>query len=113
MSRNEWIVLGAIGVVVAVVTLVWAVRLALRLVAVRRALVALGGKGTAVFWAAMIYTISPIDILPDPIYLDDVSVLGIALWVLTRMLRRQTGAAKGTPAASRPGRLATGHGRSR
>src|SRR5262245_40613445 len=62
MSREEWIVLGAIGIVVAVVSLVWAIRLALRLVAVRRALVSLGGKGTAVFWAAMIYTIFPIDI---------------------------------------------------
>jgi uncharacterized membrane protein YkvA (DUF1232 family) len=90
MSRQTWIILGVIVTVLAVVTLVWAIRLVLRLVAVRRALSTMGAKGSLVFWGALIYTFSPIDILPDPIYLDDITVLGGALWFLTRLLRKQT-----------------------
>jgi uncharacterized membrane protein YkvA (DUF1232 family) len=89
MSTRDWIVLGVIVAVVGVVTLVIAIRLILRLVAVRRALSALGVKGQVVFWGALVYTIFPIDILPDPIYLDDITVLGGALWFLTRLLRKQ------------------------
>jgi uncharacterized membrane protein YkvA (DUF1232 family) len=89
MSTRDWIVLGVIVGVVAVVTLVIAIRLVLRLVAVRRALSAVGVKGQVVFWGALVYTIFPIDILPDPIYLDDITVLGGAVWFLTRLLRRQ------------------------
>jgi uncharacterized membrane protein YkvA (DUF1232 family) len=89
MSRRDWIVLGVIVAVVAVVTLVIAVRLIFRLVAVRRALAAVGAKGQLVFWGALVYTLFPIDILPDPIYLDDITVLGGALWFLTRLLRKQ------------------------
>jgi uncharacterized membrane protein YkvA (DUF1232 family) len=89
MSRQEWIILGVIVAVVAVVTLVFAVRLLFRLVAVRRALSTMGAKGQVVFWGALIYTIFPIDILPDPIYLDDITVLGGAVWFLTRLLRKQ------------------------
>lgn len=90
MSRNAWIVLGVVVAVVGVLTLVWAVRLVLRLFAVRRALGTMGAKGKLVFWGALAYTIFPIDLLPDPIYLDDVTVLGGALWFLTRLLRQQT-----------------------
>ncbi|GAA1790115.1 hypothetical protein GCM10009682_10180 [Luedemannella flava] len=88
MSREAWIVVGVIAVVVAVVTLVWAIRLLSRLFTVRKSLQAMGAKGNLVFWGALIYTIFPIDVLPDPIYLDDVTVLGGALWFLTRLLRR-------------------------
>jgi uncharacterized membrane protein YkvA (DUF1232 family) len=94
MSRQAWIVLGAVVAVVAVVTLVWAVRLLLRLFAVRRVLYSMGGKGKLVFWGAVLYTIFPIDILPDPIYLDDVTVLTGALWFLTRLVQRQAGLAE-------------------
>lgn len=100
MSREWWIILGVVGAIVAVVTLIWAVRLLMRLVTVRRALQAAGAKGQWVFWGALIYTIFPIDILPDPIYLDDVTVLGGALWFLTRLLRRQA-ALKDVPEQAR------------
>ncbi len=90
MSRQTWIILGVVVGVIAVVTLVWAIRLILRLVAVRRTLGTLGAKGQVVFWGALIYTIFPIDILPDPIYLDDIGVLGGALWFLTRLARKQS-----------------------
>lgn len=91
MSRETWIVVGVIAAVVAVVTLVWAIKLLSRLFAVRRSLEALGAKGNLVFWGALIYTIFPIDVLPDPIYLDDVTVLGGALWFLSHLLRRAKG----------------------
>jgi uncharacterized membrane protein YkvA (DUF1232 family) len=104
MSRQAWIIVGALVAVVAVVTLVWAVRLLLRLFAVRRALYSMGAKGTLVFWGALLYTIFPIDILPDPIYLDDVTVLTGALWFLTRLVRRQADLAE---APVHAGRLAT------
>ncbi len=101
MSREAWIVVGVIAAVVAVVTLIWAVRLLMRLFAVRRTLQSVGAKGNLVFWGALIYTIFPIDVLPDPIYLDDVTVLGGALWFLTRLLRRKASVAEARTHAQR------------
>ena len=46
------------------------------------------------FYGALAYTIFPIDILPDPIYLDDMAVLGGALAFLTHLARKR-GALKG------------------
>jgi uncharacterized membrane protein YkvA (DUF1232 family) len=107
MSRQAWIIVGAVVAVVAVVTLVWAVRLLLRLFAVRRALYSMGAKGKLVFWGAVLYTIFPIDILPDPIYLDDVTVLGGALWFLTRLVRRQASMAEAPVHARRLAAIGT------
>jgi uncharacterized membrane protein YkvA (DUF1232 family) len=107
MSRQAWIVLGVVVAVVAVVTLVWAVRLLLRLFAVRRVLYSMGAKGKLVFWGAVLYTIFPIDILPDPIYLDDVTVLTGALWFLNRLVQRQAGLAEAPARADRPAAIAT------
>ena len=100
MSRQAWIIVGAVVAAVAVVTLVWAVRLLLRLFTVRRMLYSTGAKGKLVFWGAVLYTIFPIDILPDPIYLDDIGVLTGALWFLTRLARRQASLAE-VPAHAR------------
>lgn len=33
----------------------------------------------AAYWGALIYTVSPVDLLPDPVYLDDIGVLLLAL----------------------------------
>jgi uncharacterized membrane protein YkvA (DUF1232 family) len=107
MSRQAWIVLGAVVAVVAVVSLVWAVRLLLRLFAVRRVLYSMGAKGKLVFWGAVLYTIFPIDILPDPIYLDDAAVLTGALWFVTRLVRRQAGLAEAPAHAHRLAAIAT------
>ena len=89
MSRDMWILIGAIVVVVGAVTLFIALRLMFKLVATKRALSQLGGGGTFAFWGALAYLIFPIDILPDPIYLDDMAVVGGALFFLTRLLRKQ------------------------
>jgi uncharacterized membrane protein YkvA (DUF1232 family) len=72
----------AVVVGVAVVaTVAVTVTLAVRLVRVRRALtragVPIGNK--LAFWGALLYVVSPVDLLPDPIYLDDIGVLMLAL----------------------------------
>lgn len=36
-------------------------------------------RDKALFWVAVIYTVSPVDLIPDPVYLDDVGVLLLAL----------------------------------
>ncbi|MFC7761569.1 DUF1232 domain-containing protein [Catellatospora bangladeshensis] len=49
----------------------------------------MGGK--IAFWGALIYTIFPVDLLPDPIYLDDMGVLAVALTYLTNLIRKRRG----------------------
>ena len=89
MSRDTWILIGAIVVIIGAITLFFALRLMFKLVVVKRALGQLGAGGKFAFWGALAYLIFPIDILPDPIYLDDVAVVGAALFFLTRLLRKQ------------------------
>ena len=101
MSRDTWIVIGVVVSIVAVVALVAALRLAWRLVSVKRALGELGTSGKWAFWGAMAYLVFPIDILPDPIYLDDWAVLSGALFFLTRLLRKQESLTGAVPHARR------------
>lgn len=80
----------------AVALLAVAVVLAVRLVRTRRQL-RRAGLPTGprwIFWGAVLYLVLPTDLLPDPVYLDDIGVLLLAL----RSLR--------TPPADRPGDLA-------
>ncbi|MEV4661183.1 YkvA family protein [Micromonospora echinofusca] len=107
MSREAWVVVG----VVAVVTLVGAVVLAVRVIRTRRLLGTLGVSGKVAFYGALLYTVLPIDLLPDPIYLDDMAVLTGALLYLGRLVRQRraanrplTGASDvaADPAANRP-----------
>jgi uncharacterized membrane protein YkvA (DUF1232 family) len=89
MSRDTWILVGAVVVIVGAITLFFALRLMFKLVATKRLLNQLGAGGKFAFWGALAYLIFPIDILPDPIYLDDMAVIGGALFFLTRLLRKQ------------------------
>jgi uncharacterized membrane protein YkvA (DUF1232 family) len=41
-----------------------------------------------VFWASILYTISPIDFVPDPVYLDDLGIDIAALIYIGRMINR-------------------------
>ena len=91
MSRNTWIAIGVAVAVIGVVTLFFAVRLIIKLVGTKRLLGELGTGGKIAFWGAIIYTIFPFDLLPDPIYLDDMAVLGGALALLTSQLRKRGG----------------------
>lgn len=99
MTRDTWIVLGIIVAVIGVITLFFAIRLVMKLVAARRMLGELGAGGKLAFWGAMAYTIFPIDLLPDPIYLDDMAVLGSALFYLNKLARRQATLRDGLPHA--------------
>lgn len=101
MSRTSWIVLGVVVGLIAVVTLVLAVRLAVRLVSMRRLLDGMGTGGKVAFWGALAYTVFPIDLLPDPIYLDDMAVLSAALVYLTRLARKRETLAGALPHARR------------
>ncbi|MET7669827.1 YkvA family protein [Micromonospora luteifusca] len=92
MSRQAWVLVVIAGIL-AIATLVGAVVLAVRVVRTRRLLTGLGAGGKVAFYGALIYTIFPVDVLPDPIYLDDMGVLAAALIYLTRLVqkRRATG----------------------
>ena len=41
------------------------------------------------FWAPLVYTVFPVDALPDPIYLDDIAVLVGGLVFVSAKLRRR------------------------
>ncbi|GAA5018284.1 YkvA family protein [Streptomyces siamensis] len=58
-----------------------AVALLLRLVRTRRRLQRAGLPAGSrwVFWGAVAYLVLPTDLLPDPVYLDDIGVLLLAL----------------------------------
>ncbi|WP_225823724.1 DUF1232 domain-containing protein [Streptomyces naphthomycinicus] len=70
-----------IGALVAAALLAVAVGLLVRLVRARRTL-RRAGLPTGprwVFWGAVAYLLLPTDLLPDPVYLDDIGVLLLAL----------------------------------
>lgn len=54
-------------------------------------------QSKALFWAAVVYTVSPIDLIPDPVYLDDIGVLLIALRALHTAVARSAAAPEGLP----------------
>ncbi|MEU0052248.1 YkvA family protein [Streptomyces sp. NPDC006309] len=70
-----------IAAVAAAALLAFAVTLLVRLVRTRRSL-RQAGLPTGprwVFWGAVAYLVLPTDLLPDPVYLDDIGVLLLAL----------------------------------
>jgi uncharacterized membrane protein YkvA (DUF1232 family) len=89
MSREGWIVIGVVVAVIGVITLIGAIRLIRKLFRTKRMLGDLGTGGKVAFYGALIYTIFPVDLLPDPIYLDDMGVLAIALTVLSGIARKR------------------------
>ncbi|MDG5806375.1 YkvA family protein [Streptomyces ossamyceticus] len=80
MDSWTWGVIVAI-VVAAAAVLGVAVWLLLRLVRTRRDLQRAGlPTGPKwIFWGAVLYLVLPTDVLPDPVYLDDIGVLLLAL----------------------------------
>ncbi|MFJ4715922.1 YkvA family protein [Streptomyces sp. NPDC088785] len=87
MDTNTWLVLAAVA---ALAMLVAAAVLLVRVFKARRLLADAGVplRDKALFWTAVIYTISPVDLLPDPIYLDDIGFLLVALKALHSAARR-------------------------
>ena len=91
VSGETWIWVAVAVVVIGVVTLFVAIKFARRLIVTRRALGQLGIEGKVAFYGALAYMIFPVDLLPDPIYLDDIGVLAAALFYLTKSLRERQG----------------------
>ena len=92
MSRDAWTVVIVLGVIVAVATLIGAIVLAVRVWRTRKLLGELGAGGKVAFYGALLYTILPVDVLPDPIYLDDMGLLAGALLYLSHLVRKQRAA---------------------
>ncbi|WP_320779968.1 YkvA family protein [Streptomyces sp. CRN 30] len=70
-----------VAVSLAVVVLALAVAVLVRLIRTRREL-RRAGLPTGprwVFWGAVLYLVLPTDLVPDPVYLDDIGVLLLAL----------------------------------
>ncbi|MEV6932207.1 hypothetical protein AB0M46_48030 [Dactylosporangium sp. NPDC051485] len=85
MSEELFYALLVIAGLLMVAMLVLAIFLALRVWRTGKYLQSMGLGGKWVFWGAIAYTVFPVDLLPDPIYIDDVGVLGGALIYLTRL----------------------------
>ncbi|MDX3521885.1 YkvA family protein [Streptomyces scabiei] len=80
MDSWTWSVIAAIALLAAAVLGV-AVWLLLRLVRTRRELnrAGLPTGPKWVFWGAVLYLVLPTDLVPDPVYLDDIGVLLLAI----------------------------------
>ncbi len=78
--------------VIALATAYGAFRLGRKLFFTKRMLGELGAGGKIAFYGSLLYTFLPVDLLPDPIYLDDMGVLAAALIYLTNLLRRRRAA---------------------
>ncbi|GIH08866.1 hypothetical protein Rhe02_69330 [Rhizocola hellebori] len=94
VSREAWIVVGVVVALVAVATAYGAFRVGRKLFATKRMLGELGTGGKIAFYGSLLYTFFPVDLLPDPIYLDDMGVLAAALIYLTNLARRRRAAGK-------------------
>ncbi|MEU5286320.1 YkvA family protein [Streptomyces sp. NPDC020755] len=113
-TTTVWLVLGAVAVLIMLAS---AIVLLVRVFKARKLLVDAGipQRSKALVWAAVIYTVSPVDLLPDPVYLDDIGFLLVALRSLHSAASAagvRTGArGKKAPSESRPD--AVGRGRAR
>ncbi|MEU2548504.1 YkvA family protein [Streptomyces roseolus] len=81
MDKSLWL---TVAVVLALAAAGTAAVLLVRVFRARKMLLDAGVplRSKALFWAAVVYTISPLDLVPDPVYLDDVGVLLVALRAL-------------------------------
>ncbi|MDH3682458.1 MAG: DUF1232 domain-containing protein [Acidimicrobiia bacterium] len=87
---DDWstplVVLALVGIVAMLaVTVIVLIRFLRTFKLVRSQLMPLGGK--VAFWGTLIYVISPIDILPDPLLIDDLALLLGALTYINRLAR--------------------------
>jgi hypothetical protein len=98
LSSQTWTLILVLGGILALATLVGAIVLAVKVVRTRRMLGDLGAGGKVAFWGALIYTVLPVDLLPDPVYLDDMGVLAGALLYLTRLVHQRRAAQRSQPA---------------
>ncbi|MYS82292.1 YkvA family protein [Embleya scabrispora] len=104
MDTWLWIVIG-VAALVFVVTLVIVVVLVRRLLRTWRLVRGpeASTRDRMVFLGALIYAISPVDLLPDPILIDDIAVLLYALRQLGSAGGVRAGVRHGVDALARPG----------
>jgi uncharacterized membrane protein YkvA (DUF1232 family) len=76
MDSWDVVLLILLGLVV-LVTLIVAIRFLVQLLRMRRLALAtaMPHQGKVAFWVALVYSVSPLDLLPDPVYLDDIGIL--------------------------------------
>jgi uncharacterized membrane protein YkvA (DUF1232 family) len=60
------------------------IRLLTKFRLVHSGLMPLGGR--LAFWAAVAYTVLPLDLLPDPLLLDDIGVLALAVAYINHLV---------------------------
>lgn len=88
LSDGTWTLIGVVIGILAVATLVGAIVLLVKLWKTKKMLSAMGAGGNVAFWGALIYTVFPVDLLPDPVYLDDMGVAAAALLYMTRLYHK-------------------------
>ncbi|MFJ6795279.1 YkvA family protein [Streptomyces sp. NPDC091268] len=95
MDATVWV---GVAAVLALGVAAIAAVLLVRVFKARRLLIDAGVplRDKALFWVAVVYTVSPVDLIPDPVYLDDIGVLLLAL----RSLHAAAASARAKP--SRP-----------
>ncbi|MFJ3142052.1 YkvA family protein [Streptomyces halstedii] len=101
-NTTVWLLLGAL---VALLMAGTAAVLLVRVLKARKLLLDAGVplRDKALVWAAVIYTVSPVDLLPDPVYLDDIGFLLLALRSL-HSAARAAGAGRRTAAGGKAAR---------
>ncbi|MGW5847508.1 YkvA family protein [Streptomyces sp. NPDC055254] len=90
MDGKVWLTVAA---VLAIGLAIAAAVLLVRVFKARRLLLDAGipVRDKALFWVAVIYTVSPVDLVPDPVYLDDIGILLLALRSLQAAAARLPG----------------------
>ncbi|MDX3329633.1 MULTISPECIES: YkvA family protein [Streptomyces] len=98
MDTSVWLLIGALVLLLMAGA---AAVLLVRVIRARKLLVDAGIplRDKALFWASVIYTVSPVDLLPDPVYLDDIGFLLLALRSL-HAAAQKAGVGRGRPAAT-------------
>ncbi|MET7325705.1 YkvA family protein [Streptomyces sp. NPDC005549] len=94
-----------VAVLLAALVLAAALAVLVRLVRTRRHL-RRAGLPTGprwVFWGAVLYLVLPTDLLPDPLYLDDIGVLLLALRSARGPIAGRRGPADGRQGTGPPG----------
>ncbi|MFF9687892.1 YkvA family protein [Streptomyces sp. NPDC014623] len=101
MDTSVRFIAGALLLLLLLLFMAGAAVLLVRVVRARRLLVDAGVplRDKALVWASVIYTVSPVDLLPDPVYLDDIGFLLLALRSL-RSAAHAAGVGRGQEAAT-------------
>lgn len=90
MDDSGLVVVLAVLVLVLAALLAVAVFLFVRLVRMWAAVrdPRMPSRGKVAFWVAAVYAVFPIDLLPDPLYLDDAGVLAFAVAFVSNLARK-------------------------